>query len=453
LEASPEARAFAAVSGRLDWETALRLALWASAGSDDASKAYAAVEAAVVELRSELAAAVDDGTKADQTLRFMHRRFLRAYVERQTRVDVAVVSGTFNCVSSAALYLVLGTAVGLDVSGVMTKDHAFCAVSAGGGTIDVETTSVYGFDPGSRKEFHDSFGRATGYAYVPPRNYRDRTAISRSELLSLILANRMTDLEQSGRFTEAVGLAVDRWTFLGEAGEARRGDLVDRLANYGASLAKAGNEAAALEWARRASAVFGGHRRWDDLTLSAANNLIVKFVRRGDTAGARAELSRYGALLNKSAYAELDRTVSDAELVSVAETASASGDASKLTALAAEFRASGALPAERVREIEVYAALKTAERAAGSAGWAAASAAIGQAIARLGSDRKLEEAARVYRGNRIAELHNAFAALFNAKRYADAREAAAAALAEFPDDRRLQADAVLADRAYGGKRP
>jgi hypothetical protein len=73
-----------------------------------------------------------------------------------------------------------------------------------------------------------------------------------------------------------------------------------------------------------------------------------------------------------------------------------------------------------------------------------------RAIDRIGSAPKLEEARRVYRNNRIAELHNAVAALFNAKRYPEAGAAAAAALAEFPDDRRLRAAAETAERALSG---
>ena len=446
LEARPEARAFAD-AGVPTWEAALRLALWASTDAADVSAASAVVSSSVADLVSSLASVSDGRARAEETLRFMHRRFLRAYSERQTRMDILVASGTFNCVSSAALYLILGTAVGLDVSGVVTKDHAFCSVRFGEETVDVETTNVFGFDPGSKKEFLDSFGRSTGFAYVSPRNYRDRTPIKPIELLSLILSNRTSDLESAGRFSESVGLAVDRWTVLGEAGEVLREELFGRLANYGASLAKAGDEAAALDWVARVSSVFGGHPRLDELSRSAANNLMVKRLRRGDIVAARSELERYRSILTPSAFREIDRTVADAELLSAAENAAASGDQSRFLALSAALRASGTVSPERVREIELYEALKAIERTAATKGWSAALAETERTIARLGPDRKLDEARRVYRNNRVAELHNEFAVLFNARKFAAAEAAASAALSEFPDEPRLRADASLARKS------
>jgi hypothetical protein len=100
--------------------------------------------------------------------------------------------------------------------------------------VDVETTILYGFDPGTKREFRDAFGKATGFAYVPPGNYRDRTAIDRRTLFSLVLANRIFDAESSGRFFEAVGLAADRWALLGGGPGVPFEELVDRMVNYGA---------------------------------------------------------------------------------------------------------------------------------------------------------------------------------------------------------------------------
>ncbi len=452
LNPRPEARTFAAAAASLDWETSLRLALWASSESGDAPRAYAAVAAAVPELRAAVSDLEGEGAAAEKTLEFMHSRFLRAYSERQTRLDVLIATGAYNCVSSAALYVVLGTAVGLDVSGVMTVDHAFCAVRVGEELVDVETTSVYGYDPGSKKEFHDAFGRATGFAYVPPRNYRDRKSIGRPELLSLILSNRAADAEASGRFADAVGPAVDRWALLG-GGEAVRNELADRLANYGAALARAGDEPAALDWMARAASLTGPHPRWDELARSASNNLAVRLLRRGDIAGAKAAADRYGPILSADAARDLRGLIADAELLAAAETAVSSGDGTALSEMARGFLDSGVLPAARIREVEVYAALKLAQRAGETSGWAAALAKTEEAIARLGTDRRLEDARRTFRANRIAELHNAFAALFNAKRYREARDAAEAALSYFPGERRFRENAELADRALGAARP
>ena len=114
----------------------------------------------------------DQAVLAERALTFLHKNLFTSYSVLQTRVDTALETGVFNCVSSAVLYMILARSVGLSVGGVRTTDHAFCSVLVNGQQLDVETTNPYGFNPGAKKEFTDSFGKLTGYTYVPPGNYR-----------------------------------------------------------------------------------------------------------------------------------------------------------------------------------------------------------------------------------------------------------------------------------------
>ncbi len=305
LSASPGALHFSSMQEPLSWEQALDLAMWASdgrdwtdgagglEGSDRPESPTDTIRGTIREGIAELLALPawlemsDEGKKAAFILEFIHKRYLVSYSERQTRLDTLVRTGRFNCVSSASLYLIFGTAAGLDVAGVMTKDHAFCSVVTDGLRVDVETTSPYGYDPGSKKEFQDAFGRITSFAYVPPKNYRDRTSIGQKELLSLILSNRIVDLESSFRFNEAVGLALDRWVLLGTPAGTVYEDLIVRMVNYAAALAKAGKENAALDWSVLAIDAFGPHARWDELVGSASNNLLVGLIRKKRISDAR----------------------------------------------------------------------------------------------------------------------------------------------------------------------
>jgi hypothetical protein len=460
LEPSPEAFS-RAVAGASDWRAALELGLWASAlapGStapgtaapdpgaaarNDSSRA--AVAAAVSEI-ARTTAGMDERAKGEAVLEYMHKRFLTSYVERQTRLDVLFSNGRFNCVSSAVLYLILGEAVGLRVSGVVTSDHAFCSVKVGVEDVDVETTSPYGFDPGGKKEFHDSFGRVTGFAYVPQRNYRDRSPIGGTELVALILSNRIADLDAAGRYADSVGLGVDRWVLQGgeRSGSPKaRDDLIVRLTNYGAFLVKTGREERALQWAEAAVAAYGPDRRWTDFVSAAANNLLVMRLRAGRVEAARAELERLRPALAPAAARELDALVGDAELVAAAER----GDQAEIAAAVAAARAAKALPDRRIREVEVYARMRALEAVARAEGWAAAYAAAQAAVAELGTDPQLENARRTYRANRIAELHNGFARLYNSGAFAEAKERALAALAEFPDEQRFRSLADTAEKA------
>jgi tetratricopeptide (TPR) repeat protein len=166
------------------------------------------------EAREATGGIADARGQAEAILGFLHARVLRRYEERQTRIDVMLSSGAFNCVSSGVLYALVAKALGFEVWGVRTEDHAFCRIRAGGREFDVETTSPYGFDPGTRKEFKDSFGKVTGFTYVPPSSYGRREDIGERSLLALILYNRTAFSSDVRHYEEAVPPAVDAHALL-----------------------------------------------------------------------------------------------------------------------------------------------------------------------------------------------------------------------------------------------
>jgi len=158
----------------------------------------------------------DPAVRAEKILLFIHEHLLKAYDVRQTRIDVLLEEGSFNCVSSAVLYLLLCRSIGLKVWAVRTADHAFCRVQAGKTAYDVETTCPAGFNPGSKKEFKDEFGKVTGFSYVSPANYTGRQEVEERGLLALILFNRVAFLSEEREYGAALGPAVDAYALLGD---------------------------------------------------------------------------------------------------------------------------------------------------------------------------------------------------------------------------------------------
>lgn len=457
LEADPVALSFAAAhqAGGGNAELYLGMALWASGVPDGrAGDAEKRLRAAIAELATQELPA-SEGARAEAILTFMHSRFLRRYEERQTRLDLLVLSGSYNCVSSAVLYLILGTAAGLDVEGVVTRDHALCTVRTEAGRVDVETTSSLGFDPGTRREFQDEFGRVTGFSYVPPRNYRDRSPVGPLELVSLIFSNRIVEAEAAGRYSQAVEMALDRASLLSLRNRAHeaplfgdpRKELIDRLLNFAAALARSGRDEQALDWAAAVSVRFGADPRWADFVHAALNNLIVRHLRAGRTPEARAALDARSYLLDERSHLELERLVTDAELIELTRTLPRGGNPEGAYQAVAAAEARGALAPARAVELRSFIALGEAERAASVAGYRGGLESIEIAISRFGPYQRLEEARRVYRANRVAELHNRFARLFNRRNYAEARDAALEALGEFPGERRFLENRDMAERS------
>jgi tetratricopeptide (TPR) repeat protein len=465
LDPDPRAYEFAR-RGAYSWQDIGEIALWASSvgaaagttGAANAASQSTLIRNAAAELLAMPDLPADARARGEFVLTFVHQRFLKAYSEHQTRLDEIFRTGRYNCVSSAVLYAIFAAAAGLDVRGVMTKDHAFIMVNTGTERIDVETTNPIGFDPGNRREFHDGFGKLTGFAYVPARNYRDRTAISQLELVSLILTNRISELESRNRYGEVVPLAINRAALLRDRRDPETADstnpaffadpqrdMTDRLLNYGSSLMKAGQETRALEWASLAGGRYPDEARWQEFTYAALNNLLVKFVRGKRIVDARAILEANAAILSRDNFDRLDAMVLDAELVQ-RSTGIRTAEEAEAVLLAIDH-ARGVLSENRARELRDFIILKEGERLSSSGGAREAINYTEAAIVRYGRDTKLENAIRVYRNNRLAELHNTFADLYNKGDYDGAGRFVRTALEEFPGNRSLTQDLNMVEKA------
>ena len=451
------------------WTDLAEAGLWAS-GADGSRLEQIRALAGAIQSDPDFPGSAEK--EAEFILDYLYKNLLKTYSTQQTRVDTMLASGSYNCVSSAVLYLILCKSVDLDAQGVMTKDHAFVTVLIDGENIDVETTNPYGFDPGSRKDFHDQFGKLTGFAYVPARNYRDREAISPMELISLILSNRISELERANRFAEAVPLAVDRMALL--AGDEARGadaaptdqtaaadggptasffedprkDLVDRLLNYGAFLLKAGREEDGLRWAALAAAQYPDEKRWQEFILAAVNNRIAALVAAGRIAEARNFLSVQEAALVPANYAQMDAKLIDAELLDSVNKIRDAAGGDKVIASIDAARSGGRIDAKRASALLSFAVQKTAAILSAAPGrdWLAAINYIESAVTRYGSTPEIEQALRTYRSNLATDFHNRFAAAWNKKNYDDALQILNDGLAEFPSDRQLLADRDVANR-------
>jgi len=438
----------------LSWTELAEISLWASGNMSEAN--LQKIRTAVDSLNKASGIPSSGKEKAEFILTYMHRNILKSYSLYQTRIDTIFSNGSYNCVSSAVLYMILCTSAGIDVSGVVTKDHALAMVHINGEDIDVETTNRYGFDPGNKKEFNDQFGRTTGFAYVPARNYRDRQTIGKIELISLILNNRISDYERQNLYSNAVPLAIDMAALLlGETSvSASKSNsqsslfedpnvfLMDRIFNYGAWLLRAGREEDCLRWATVASPVFPDNQRWHELNMAAVNNRISKLLRENKPADARNFLEAQKNKLTQANYAQLDNILTDAELLSVANKIGSAADGNDVISAIERSLANGKLSSKRALELTTFAVQKTASLLCAAPGrdWRSAINYIENALNRFGANRELEQSLRTYRGNLATEFHNRFAAEWNKKNYDEAESILNDGLAEFPNDRQLSAD-------------
>jgi tetratricopeptide (TPR) repeat protein len=430
------------------WQELLDMALWASGAEYSKGNTIRdSIVAAVEKLAKSAELPRDKNMQGEYLLDYMHKTFLMRYSLNQTKLDLLVSTGRFNCVSSAVLYSILASSIGLETNGVLTKDHAFIQVHVGTELIDVETTNVYGYNPGIKKEFHDGFGNTTGFAYVAPGNYRGRSSISQLELVSLILSNRIADLELRGFYNEAVGIAVDKAALLSMRTNPSESvffnnpqqDVMDRIFNYGASLVQSGKETEALAWADIAEISYPSER-WQDFIFTAMNNQLVKLVQVKKITDARILLDTNANRLTSENYSNLEMLVSDAELVQMMESVSTAEEMEQALQKIDQIERLKLFPDKRIWEFRSFILLKEAEQYAKNSGWQNAITFLENAIETYGTQSNLQNALKVYKNNKAIDLHNQFAALFNARNYEEALELVQNALQEFPGNRQLTSD-------------
>ncbi|HTX74441.1 MAG TPA: hypothetical protein VMC79_16535 [Rectinemataceae bacterium] len=465
-----------------DLETAALLASGLSPAELPAMQAR--LDADLRELASSVGGMADPSSRAEATLGFLHRRMLRAYRADATTLDGILTTGLFNCVSSAVLYMIAARSLGLDVGAVQTSDHAFCVVHLADRSVDVETTNPEGYDPGTKRSFTDSFGRVTGFSYVPPGDYGRRNAIGGKALVGLILSNRVVLAEAGGDYRLSLRLGVDYDTL--ERSPASRSFLIDRVNNLAADLVQRGDYPSAerlaaaarvavgedprlLDLERKAAymgaAALAQAGRWDaaldaaagirsrgldsgeleSLISAAINNEVVALLQGKDFQGARRALDTHRDLADPRLVSSLGETIGEAEL------AQAVRSLPFQEALAAARRELDAgfvdRPAwERATDL-VY--LNEANRIAHTGDWLAASRVAAEGSRLAPGDGTLERAAQNYRANFVAVSHNAFAGLYNARKFAQARDYIRSALDSLPDDPTLLQDLALANRALG----
>jgi tetratricopeptide (TPR) repeat protein len=455
------------------WETLAEMALYASSVQYSSTGERKMPEPQTIgsymqEIRSAveiLQSSLPDDLKerGDYVLKFMHDSFLKSYSTNQTRLDVLLDRGSYNCVSSAVLYMILGVAAGLDVAGVLAPEHAFALVTIGGERIDVEATTKYGFDPGAKQEFHDDFNGMTGFVYVPAENYRQRASLSRVELVSLIFSNRLSDLLKRNRIAETLPLAMDyavllssRETLVSSALFSTPESVVmDALVNYGSALTQQKKYTSALEWAvsigtRYREESFWNAELWQELYSTTVYNALVILLNEGRTDEARLLLTTQNTQFPLSDYNTLDSLVVLSEVQSLAESVSSADDtAAALAAIDRALQNPSFSRANRqaLEQMRTFVLLREGERRAGEFGDRDAISWLEGAVKRYGSNKDITRALGVYRSNRAIGFHNEFAELYNAGKYEKALAIIQQGLAEFPDNRQLKTDLGLAEKA------
>jgi tetratricopeptide (TPR) repeat protein len=192
------------------------------------------------EFRSSLKNNLSSRQKGEKLLEWLHKGPLsKGYVSRQTDLSVILDTNTYNCVSSAALYNILGKKLGLDVRAIEVPDHAFVILYQGNQSYDIETTTPYGFNPSRDKAAQKQFEKQTGFRYIPDRHRDQRREINEPGLVAIIYYNHGVELGKQKKHHQAL-LAYFKALSLDPEFDSAVKNVLATLANWGLELSKSG---------------------------------------------------------------------------------------------------------------------------------------------------------------------------------------------------------------------
>lgn len=181
-----------AADGKLDEWTFAEAALLSSGVLDqEKRKQYLAQ---IDEITEQAKAAVKDTStpfeKGAALLVWLHKNPMKGgYETHQTDLSMVLANGTFNCVSSATLYNIIGRRLDLDLRAIEVPEHAFSIHYEGTKHVDVETTISAGFNPARDPRVLEQFTMQTGFNYIPDRHVDQRREITDIGLLALTYYN------------------------------------------------------------------------------------------------------------------------------------------------------------------------------------------------------------------------------------------------------------------------
>jgi len=184
--------------------------------SETAKKCIVKFEKIKKEISSDSYMKLSAEARGKAVLKLLYRDYLVSYGLDQTKIDVALESGVYNCVSSALLYMSAAKSCGLDVRGQKTTNHVFCSIyvpdQKTGKTkkIDVETTNPYGFNPGGREAIENE-SEIKQYYIVPKKYYANRQEVSDLVFAGTIAGNICYECIKKGDYMRALPIGAARY--------------------------------------------------------------------------------------------------------------------------------------------------------------------------------------------------------------------------------------------------
>ena len=425
-------------------------------GSEDWKFCWKQFEEIKKEAASEEMMSLDEEERGRAILKLLYRDYLAAYSLTQTKINVAMDKGFYNCVSSAVLYMAAAKAAGLDVRGQRTTQHAFCSIyvpvvggTAGGKPgqlkkIDVETTNPYGFNPGSKEEIeHESQIRK--YYVVPKKYYSNRTEVSDGIFTGLIAGNLCSDYIKTENYKKAVPLGAARWEAVRNENSKSVASVrneFDILASNYVNLipTSAAAYSSTLDWFSTFIDRWGNTVFLQKNLDSSFINLLVLCNKEQDYPLAKSAYEKYKDKVSQQQLTKSEEIISDIIILSATNDISTEEKIVETNRLLTTKDLSNPVRQKRAQlHLESFW-LDQLNALMNSRDYEEGYTKAGQALDQLPKSTKIKAMQNNFYNNSIAIIHNNFARKANAGNFDEAEEILRQGLEKFPGDKSLTKD-------------
>lgn len=427
-------------------------------GSQTWNSSWQKFEAIKNEATSDEIMALSQEERGRAILKLLYRDYLKTYSLNQTKLDLALESGLYNCVSSAVLYMAAAKAAGLDVRGQRTSEHAFCSIyvpvsntsnskSVQLKKIDVETTNPYGFNPGSKEEIEHT-DQIKKYYVVPKKYYSNRSEVSDGIFTGLIAGNLTSEYIKTGDYIKALPLGAARWNTIKaepvKSTASVRYEFDILAANYVNLLPdSAAAYSSTLDW-------FSSFiDRWGKTEFLQKNldtsfiNLLVLCNREGNYQLASTAYEKYKGKITTSQLTKADEIITDIIILTATDGLSFENKIVETNKLITSGDLSAPARQNRAQlHLESFW-LESLNESMNSRDYELGYTNATQALNQLPKSTKIKAMQNAFYNNSIAIIHNNFARLANSGNFEEAQAALESGLEKFPNDRTLKKD--LAD--------
>jgi len=430
----------ASTSEVMDAETFLQTALIASGASDEEIALYVEqLHKSVADCNQEIEKKAKQqenfstADKVEQTLHFIYDTLITTYSEKQTRLDVAISDKSYNCVSSALLFMYFMKKQDIPVTANETPLHAFCTVQIEGKDVDVETTNPWGYNPGVKKQIVSDSLSQKKYVSVPAKKYANRHAVDDRRIIALVYANRIVLLQKQRNDEATIGLACDAERLQNSSEDAEK-LLQQCVYNTAVNYSSDKKYEKGILLVKKARLLFDDCSLYDKYVYSAMGNLLNEKMESNSYDEAFTVLAQYQNDLNKSEYDEMLNTLTMNSLQNQIETKPFEDVLSEIE------ENKNNISSKNYMTIISYAYSHEASNIANTGDWLSAIALIDKGLTIVPNDSSLTNQRSVYKQNYSVTIHNKAAALYNSGDKEGARKIIEEGLKVFDDSSILKND-------------